>query len=186
VYKRQVIEKTKGNYEEAENHLEKALEIARKVGQPILEIEALIGFGRLWFNFGKKREAIRDANQVMKICERTGFKFYEPEAEIVLGRAYLGEKDPSSSLPSTSSGQDAPLRMNLEKAESFAKSAYEKAVSMKYRWAEGDAGHLLGEVYLAKGDKVNARKQLKKAIACRKEISDPNVEESEKMLEELS
>ena len=170
-----VIEKTKGNYEEAENHLEKALEIARKVGQPILEIEALIGFGRLWFNFGKKREAIRDANQVMKICERTGFKFYEPGAEIVLGRAYLAEKDPSSSL-----------RMNLEKAEEFAQSAYDKAVSMKYRWAEGDAGHLLGEVYFAKGDMAEARKQLKKAIACRKEISDPNVEESEKMLEELS
>ncbi len=56
---------------------------------------------------------------------------------------------------------------------------------MKYRWAEGDAGHLLGEVYLAKGEKGEARKHLKKAIACRKEILDPNVEESEKLLEKL-
>ena len=35
---------------------------------------------------------------------------------------------------------------------------------MKYRWAEGDAGHLSGEVYLAKGDKVKARKQLNSAV----------------------
>jgi len=56
---------------------------------------------------------------------------------------------------------------------------------MKYRWAEGDAGHLLGEVYLAKGDKVKAREQLEKAVKCRKEISDPNVEETEKVLERI-
>jgi hypothetical protein len=43
----------------------------------------------------------------------------------------------------------------------------------------------LGEVYLAKADMGEARKHLEKAIACRKEILDPNVEESEKMLEGL-
>ena len=74
---------------------------------------------------------------------------------------------------------------DFTKAEEYAKSAYDKAVSMKYRWAEGDAGHLLGEVYLAKGDKVKAREQLEKAVKCRKEISDPNVEETEKLLNDL-
>ena len=106
------------------------------------------------------------AVEVLKLCDRTGFRFYEPRAEIILGKAYLAEKD-------------------FEKAEGFAQSAYDKAVGMKYRWAEGDAGHLLGEVYLAKGDKVKARKQLEKAVKCRKEISDPNVEETEKLLERL-
>ena len=38
--------------------------------------------------------------------------------EVVLAKAYLGQKD-------------------FERAESNAKSAYEKAVGMKYRWAEG-------------------------------------------------
>jgi len=73
----------------------------------------------------------------------------------------------------------------LSGAEKNVKSVYDKAISMKYRWAEGDAGHLLGEVYLAKGDKVKARKQLEKAVKCRKEISDPNVEETEKLLERI-
>jgi hypothetical protein len=49
---------------------------------------------------------------------RTGFKFYEPGAEVVLAKAYLGLKD-------------------FVNAESNAKSAYEMAVGMKYRWAEG-------------------------------------------------
>lgn len=48
----------------------------------------------------------------------TGFRFYEPGAEIVLAKAYLGLKD-------------------FEKAEGLANSAYEKAVGMRYRWAEG-------------------------------------------------
>jgi hypothetical protein len=44
-------------------------------------------------------------------------------AEVVLAKAYLGLKD-------------------FEEAESNAKSAYEKAVDMKYRWAEMEAGSL--------------------------------------------
>jgi tetratricopeptide (TPR) repeat protein len=160
------IEKIKGKHKEAEVHLQDALRMARKIGQPILEIEAMLEFGRLWMEMGKKKEAIRDAREALKICGRTGFRLYEPGAEIVLGRAYLALKD-------------------FEKAASFAHSAYDKALSMKYRWAEGDAGHLLGEVYLAKADMGEAQKHLEKAISCRKEILDPNVEESEKMLEGL-
>ncbi len=44
-----------------------------------------------------------------------------------MGRAYLAQKE-------------------YEEAEKNAKSAYEKASGMKYRWAEDDAGHLLGEI----------------------------------------
>ena len=50
---------------------------------------------------------------------------------------------------------------------------------MKYRWAEGDAADLLGEIYSVRGDKAKARKWLKKAVGCRKEILDPKVKESE-------
>jgi len=57
---------------------------------------------------------------------------------------------------------------------------------MKYRWAEGDAGHLLGEIYSAKGDKRQAGEQLKKAAGCRKKIKDPKVKETETLLEGLS
>lgn len=35
---------------------------------------------------------------------------------------------------------------DFEKAESNANSAYEKAVGIKYSWAEGDAADLLGEM----------------------------------------
>lgn len=154
------IERMKGNQKEAENHLQKAIDKARKVGQPALEIEAMLESGRLGLDMEKYEDAIGDADNVLKICGRTGFRFYEPRAEMVLARAYLGQKD-------------------SERAESFANSAYEKAVDMKYRWAEGDAAHLLGEIYSVRGDKAKARKWLKKAVGCRKEILDPKVKESE-------
>jgi tetratricopeptide (TPR) repeat protein len=154
------IERARGNYEEAENHLQKALEIARKVGMPFLEIEALLESGRLGLDMGRYEDALGDGENVLKICERTGFKFYEPGAEMVLAKAYLALKD-------------------FEKAETFANSAYEKAVGMKYRWAEEDAADLLGEIYLVMGDKAKGRKWLKKAVGCRKEILDPKVKESE-------
>ena len=157
------IERVKGKRKEAENHLEKAIEIARKVGVPNLEIETLLESGRLGLDMGKYEDAVRDANEVMKICGRTGFKLYEPGAEMVLAKAYLGLKD-------------------FEKAERFANSAYEKAVGMKYRWAEGDAADLLGEIYSCRGEKAKARKWLKKAVGCRKEILDPKVKDSEAKL----
>ena len=94
------------------------------------------------------------------------FRFYEPGAEMVLAGAYLGLKD-------------------FEKAESNAKSAYEKAVGMKYRWAEGDAADLLGEIYSVRGDKANGLKWLKKAVVCRKEILDPKVKETEGKLKKI-
>jgi tetratricopeptide (TPR) repeat protein len=155
-----------GRPKEAEIHLQNALEIAREVGVPYLEIEALLESGRLHLDMGRHKDAIRDANEVLKMCTRTGFKFYEPEAEIVLSKAYLALND-------------------LEQAKTFAQSAYEKAVGMNYRWPEGDAAHLLGEIYLAVGDKDKAREWLERAVACRKEILDPEVKESEMVLKGL-
>jgi tetratricopeptide (TPR) repeat protein len=160
------IERIKGNYKEAKNHLQNALEIARKVGMPSLEIDALLEFGRLHLDMERHEDSIRDAKEVLEFCARTGFKLYEPEAEIVQSKAYLALND-------------------IEQAKTFAHSAYEKAVGMKYRWQEGDAAHLLGEICLAMGDKVRAREWIEKAVACRKEILYPKVEESEMMLEGL-
>ncbi|NOR78228.1 MAG: tetratricopeptide repeat protein [Methanophagales archaeon] len=160
------IERVNGNHEEAEDHLQKALEIARKVGMPFLEIETLLESSRLHLDMGRYEDAIRDANEVLKICVWTCFKLYEPEAEIVLSKGYLALND-------------------IEQAETFAHSAYEKAVSMSYRWQEGDAVHLLGEIYLAMGDKVKAREWMEKAVGCRKEILDPEVKDSERVLEGL-
>jgi len=112
------------------------------------------------------KDATRDVKEVQKICARAGFKLYEPEAEVVLGRAYLALND-------------------IKQAKTFARSAYEKAIDMHYRWPEGDAAHLLGEIYLKEGDTVEASEWLEKAVACRKEILDPEVEESETLLKGL-
>jgi len=85
---------------------------------------------------------------------------------VVLAKAYLGLED-------------------FEQAESNAKSAYEKAAGMKYRWAEGDAADLLGQIYSIRGDKAKGREWLKKAVVCRKEILDPKVKEMEEKLRGL-
>ena len=160
------IERIKGNHNEAEIHLQNAIEIVRRLGMPFFEIEALLESDRLHLDMKRHEEAIRDAKEVLKTCARTDFKLYEPEAEIVQSKAYLALND-------------------IEQAKTFAHSAYEKAISIKYRWQEGDAAHLLGEIYLTVGDKVSAREWLEKAVGCRKEILDPEVKQSEAMLEGL-
>jgi len=118
------IERIKGIYYEAEVHLQKALEIAKKIGVTDLEIEALLESGRLRLGLKKYESAIQNANEVLKICFRTGFKLYEPDAELILARAYLAQKDP-------------------DKARTFAQSAYEKATEMHYHSPKTEAEQLL-------------------------------------------
>jgi len=121
------IERTKGNYKEAEAHLKKAIDLAKNVGMPSLQIEALLEFGRLYLDIKKYKDAIRDANEVMKICERTGFKLYEPDAEVVLAKVYLAQGE-------------------IDKAKQFAQSGYDNASEMHYHWPKVEAEELLKEL----------------------------------------
>ncbi len=121
------IERLKGDHKEAKAHLQTSLKIARNVGMPSLEIEALLESGRLWLDMKRYEDAIQEANHVLKLCERTGFKLYEPEAELILARAYPGQK-------------------NRDKAKESANSAYEKAAKMGYHWPKTEAAKLLEEI----------------------------------------
>jgi len=121
------IERKKGNHDEAQNHLQEALKIAREVGVRELEIEAKLEYGRLHFEKGEHEDAISAGNEVLKLCETTGFKLYEPDAEVILAKAYLAQKD-------------------LEQAKTFANSALLKAKKMGYKLAENDASEVLKEI----------------------------------------
>jgi tetratricopeptide (TPR) repeat protein/class 3 adenylate cyclase len=121
------IERIKGNSRKAEVHLQKALELARKVGMPFLEIEALLEYGRLYLEKGEYKNAINSGNEVLKICQRTGFLLYEPDAEVVVARACLAQK-------------------NFKQAKTFANSTLLKAKKMGYKLAEDDALKVLKEM----------------------------------------
>ena len=121
------IERIKGNPNEAETHLQKAYELARKIGMPELEIEALLEYGRLYLQKGKFKDAINAGNEVLRICQRTGFLLYEPDSEVILAKAYLAQKD-------------------FEQAKKFTNSAFSKAQKMSYKLAERDAENLLKEI----------------------------------------
>jgi tetratricopeptide (TPR) repeat protein len=113
--------RVKKEYKEAEEHLATSLEIAKRVGMPFLEIEALIEYGRLYLEKKEYKSAIDTANQILKLCERTGFKLYEPDAELILAKAY--SKD-------------------TQKSKHYAESAYQKAKDMGYHLSTLEAIHL--------------------------------------------
>jgi tetratricopeptide (TPR) repeat protein len=117
-----VICRKRKEYKEAEEHLKTSLEIAKRVGMPTLEIEALIEYGRLYLEKKDSKSAIDTANQILRLCKRTGFKLYEPDAELILAKAY--SKDPTQSKP-------------------YAESAHKKAKDMGYKPAEEEAARLL-------------------------------------------
>ena len=150
-------------YAKAEEEASQAILGAKKTGTVEVEIQGLLELSRIKLDMKEYKNAIQYANKVLKFINNVGFKLYESDAEIVLGKAYLALED-------------------LDKAESFASSAYQKAINMNYRWPEGDSAHLLGEICLTMGDKVEAREWLEKAVACRKKISDPKVQQSEMIL----
>jgi tetratricopeptide (TPR) repeat protein len=117
--------RVKKEYKEAEEHLATSLEIAKKVGMPYLEIEALIEYGRLYLEKKDSKSAIDTANQILRLCERTGFKLYEPDAELILAKAY--SKD-------------------TQKSKHYAESAHKKARDMNYKIAEKEADNFLKQV----------------------------------------
>jgi tetratricopeptide (TPR) repeat protein len=112
----------KGEYKEAEEHLNTSIEIAKRVGMPTLEIEALIEYGRLYLEKDDHKSAIDRADQIIELCKRTGFKLYEPDAELILAKAY--SKD-------------------LQKSKPYTESAHKKAKDMHYKIAEKEAEELL-------------------------------------------
>jgi tetratricopeptide (TPR) repeat protein len=69
-----VIERIKENFKEAEVHIQEALKLARKVGVPELEIEALLEYGRLHLQKREYKDATNAGNEVLQLCQRTGFK----------------------------------------------------------------------------------------------------------------
>ncbi len=123
------IKRIKGNHKETESHLQKALEIARKVGIPALEIEILLESVRLDLDMKKYEDATHKANETLKLVTRTGFRFYEPEAELILAKAYLAQGDKSQ-------------------AKSYAQSAHEKARAMHYKIMENESANLLAGVHV--------------------------------------
>jgi len=121
------IKRIRGDHKADCDHLQKAFELAKRIGMPALEIEALLESGRLYLDTQKYDNAISEANQVLKLCDRTGFKLYEPDAELILARAYLSME---CSVHDTACIDTVDALQN--KAKSFAQSAYEKANSMHY------------------------------------------------------
>jgi tetratricopeptide (TPR) repeat protein len=97
--------------EKAEKYAVTAISCARRIGKLDIEVEALLELARIRFNQGVYKEVKENIDTVSMICDRCGFKLYEPEAEIVLSKAYLALND-------------------IEQAKNFAHSAYEKAIAM--------------------------------------------------------
>ncbi|HAW50431.1 TPA: hypothetical protein DCX16_05750, partial [bacterium] len=118
------IERMKKDHNKSETHLKEAIELARKIGVPDLEIEALLEFSRLGLDMKKHKDAISKATDALKLITRTGFKLYEPEAELILAKAYLAKGD-------------------TIQAKKLTTSAYNKAKSMHYRIVENEANNLL-------------------------------------------
>ncbi len=121
------IERIKRNHNKAETHLKEAIEIARKIGVPELEIEALLEFSRLDLDRERYEDAICKATDALKLITRTGFKLYEPEAELILAKAHLVQGD-------------------KEKAKTHANSALSKATSMHYHLVKSESIQLLEKI----------------------------------------
>lgn len=118
-----MLERIKGNLEKADEHLTRAFDLACEVGIPALEIEALIERAKLKLEKEDLSGAEADLNKVLKLCEHTGFKLYEPDAELVLAKVYLKKGDKG-------------------RAGELVKSVVRKASDMGYFWPKKEAEEL--------------------------------------------
>jgi hypothetical protein len=75
-------------------------------------------------------------------------------------------------------------RADAVAAEGFAAAAVERAAAAdcRFAWGEAEAGHLLGRAFAAQGRERPARAVLARALELRRQIGDPRVEETERLL----
>lgn len=122
------IERLRKNYAKSKEYLNDVLETNdRKIGISFLEIETLLARGLLGVDTKDYAGAATDAKHVIKLVDRTGFKLYEPDAEVVLAKVYLAQGD-------------------KDKAREYAQSAYDKAKQMSYYWPQKDAEEVLNSI----------------------------------------
>lgn len=121
------IHRSLQEFEKAQEYALQVISGARKTGMLETEIQGLLELARIKSDTKKYEVAIQHASNVLKLTSFTGFKLYEPDAEVVLAKVYmaLGE---------------------INKAKEFANSAYKKASEMHYHWPKVEAEELLKEI----------------------------------------
>ncbi len=114
-------------FKSAEANVEAAISGAKKTRRQDLEAKSLIELARIKIGQGLYSEAESEINEGLRICQRCGFKLYEPDAEVVLAKVYLAQGE-------------------IAKAKEFAQSAYNKAKQMSYYWPQKDAEEILNSI----------------------------------------
>lgn len=119
------IYRYQGRLREAEENITDAIQRARKTGRQGIEVESLIELAKIRVDQRLYQGAEFAVSSAVRICQRCSYRFYEPDAEVVLAKVCLAQG-------------------NKEKAKQLAQLAYNEAAHMSYHWPKVDAAELLG------------------------------------------
>lgn len=118
------LDRMDGLHDEAAGHITEAIRLARQIGVPYLEIEALIERGRLNLAKSEFPAAIIDSDAVIKHVDRTTFELYRPDGLIIKAHALKAQG-------------------HTKEAREAAQSALDLATGMQAYWPAKEARELI-------------------------------------------
>ncbi|MCF6132543.1 DUF4062 domain-containing protein [Flavobacterium wongokense] len=155
---------------EAYEHLQKIQEWTDRSGEMLSVIYSYMLSSEIAYCSGNLPAALSEATTALNHAENCGYGKIIIDTQLLLAKIYLTIPDYNSAL-------------------AMARSAYEKSAhdDCQYAWGIANGLHLCGVCHIGLGNQEDlARMRLEKALEIREKIKHPEVEETRKLLSELS
>lgn len=167
------VHRLMGDFDSAKEYISGPLAWSKQSGQKEVACWSHLSLARLYLHQGQYDAAEVEISHALDIAVEHGFRLYEIDSRITHSRLHL-------------------LRGDLESAEQSANRAlmFARDPACDYKWAQGNAYHLLAEILLHPDHPLNdpsaqhttARTNLYEAIDIRLPIRDPRLQNSERLL----
>jgi len=151
---------------EAKKHFIEALEIARNFGIQEELCRILLGMAKISVFKGNLEEASGNLAAALDMASRSGYALIEIDIHNAWAEQCLSQGD-------------------LEKAIEHARRSLEMSEITGYKWGQGKALHILGQVAFVSGNKSEAQRLLEDSYAIRQQIHDPYAYLTRELLEQL-
>ena len=125
-----------GKFEDAKQHLDQSLAIARQIPSPQLEVRSLSQLSSAAYNGNQDDLAIQYAQQAIKTSDENGLEYWSTDGLIHLGVAYLSKEDFVAAEPALEQALGRAKQNGHSRLNALAELTLASLRNQQKRWDE--------------------------------------------------